>query len=229
MKPFYQKDGITIYHGDCREILPSLPKVDLVLTDPPFSVPVKYQAASIDAPKSWGDLIVMEPFYREVFGLLKAATKSTGQIYVCCDAVSYPVFFKVAYPLFSQTWLIVWYKPTGRRGTGWKHSHELILHLSGRGAVYSGAFNQDVIGIMPVRTLKREHPAQKPGELLEFLAEAAPVTSASVLDPFMGSGTTLVAAKNLKRQAIGIEIEEKYCEIAAKRLEAVIRRRKEAA
>lgn len=215
---YYKDDYVEIWHGDCREILLSLPKVDLVLTDPPFSVPIKYHDSEGLYPRSWGDLVVMEPFFVEAFRLLRAATKETGATYVHCDANTYPVFYKIGYSIWPRSHMIVWYKPTGRRGNGWKHSHELILHFATSATEYSENFNQDVIGIMPVRTLNREHPAEKPGELLEFLTEAHPFPkSSTVLDPFMGSGTTLRAAKDLGRKAIGIEIEERYCEIAAKR------------
>jgi site-specific DNA-methyltransferase (adenine-specific) len=221
VKPYYDDGrGIVIYNCDCREVLPTLPPVDLVLTDPPFSVPVKYHDAAGDYPRGWGDLVVMEPFFVDVFQKIRRATKETGQVYICCDANTYPVFFKAAYPIWPKSHLIVWYKPTGRRGGGWKHSHELILHLATGKTAYSDAFNQDVIGIMPVRTLEREHPAEKPGELMEFLAEAYPITRATVaLDPFMGSGTTLVMAKKLRCRGVGIDIEEWACEAAAKRLE----------
>lgn len=220
MQPYYSHAGIEIYHGDCREVLPELPKSDLCLTDPPFSVPVKYHDAEGEYPRSWGDLVVMEPFFKEVFLAIKGATKPSGQIYICCDANTYPVFFKVGYSMFSRSHLIVWYKPTGRRGGGWKHSHELIIHFSGKEAEYSEAFNQDVIGIMPVRTLDRQHPAEKPGELLTFLAEAAPERPGDrlVVDPFMGSGSMLETARMMGWRAIGVEIEEQYCEVAAKRL-----------
>jgi site-specific DNA-methyltransferase (adenine-specific) len=216
--PYYNHTGITIYHGDCRDILPSLEPVDLVLTDPPFSVPVKYHDADGDFPRSWGDLVVMEPFFLEVFKAIRRVTKQTGQVYVHCDANTYPVFFKVAYPIWTRSQMIVWYKPTGRRGNGWKHSHELVLHCATAATKYADTFNQDVIGIMPVRTLNRQHPAEKPGTLIQFLMEACPLQDPTILDPFMGSGTTLVAAKQLGRKAIGIEIEEKYCEVAVKRL-----------
>jgi len=218
-EPYYQDDACTIYHADCREILPQLEPVDLVLADPPFSVPVKYHAIEGNYPRSWGDLIVMEPFFVEVFKAIYRVIKKSGQVYICCDHNTYPVFFKAAYPIWPKSHLIVWYKPTGRRGIGWKHSHELILHLSTKDTQYAESFNQDVVGIMPVRTLNREHPAEKPGQLIVFLADAMPKELSAVwLDPFMGSGTTLCAAKDLGRKAIGIEIEEKYCEIAAKRL-----------
>jgi len=219
LSPYYSENGIQIFHGDCREILPSLPKVDLVLTDPPFSVPIKYHDSEGSYPRSWGDLLVMEPFFVEVFRLLRSSSKESAALYIHCDANTYPVFYKVAYSLWSRSHLIVWYKPTGRRGSGWKHSHELVLHCGSSLTEYSDSFNQDVIGIMPVRTLDREHPAEKPGELLDFLSEAHPLRANTlILDPFMGSGTTLRAAKDLGRKAIGIEIEERYCEIAANRL-----------
>ena len=221
MKPYYEHGGIQIFHGDCRDILPCLPRrwATVVITDPPFSVPVKYHDSEGNHARGWGDLIVMEPFFSQVFKGLREAVADSGQVYICCDGITYPVFFKASYSLWPRSHMIVWYKPTGRRGNGWKHSHELVLHLATPFTEYSEAFNQDVIGIMPVRTLDREHPAEKPGELWDFLLEAAPDKKAvRLLDPFMGSGETMMRAKQIEGQAIGIEIEERYCEIAAKRL-----------
>ncbi len=224
IKPYYEQEGITIYHADCRGVLPTLESgsVDLVLTDPPFSAPTKYQDAQGDYPRSWGDLAVMEPFFGEVFKQIRRITRNTGQVYIHCDGETYPIFYKVGYSLWPQSHMIVWYKPTGRRGRGWMHSHELVLHLRTPQTEYAEGFRQDVIGIMPVRTLKRQHPAEKPGDLLHFLSEGMPKSDAVVLDPFMGSGTTLRAAKDLGRRAIGIEIEERYCEIAAQRLSQMV-------
>lgn len=220
MKPYYEDSGIALYHGDCRDILPLLDasSVDLVLTDPPFNVPVKYEAANGEYPRSWGDLLVMEPFFADVLRQIRRVVRDTGQVYVHCDGDSYPVFYKVAYPLWPQSQLIVWYKPTGRRGRGWLHSHELVLHLRTLSTDYADGFRQDVVGVMPVRTLRRQHPAEKPGELLSFLSDAVAAPCPLVLDPFAGGGSTLVAAKQAGHRAIGIEIEERYCEIAAKRL-----------
>jgi len=218
---FHEEPGITLYCGDCREVLPLLDSntVDLVLTDPPFSVPIKYEDAEGVHPRSWGDLVVMEPFFREVFAQLQRIAKATGQVYIHCDGDTYPVFYKAAYPYWPQSHMLVWYKPTGRRGRGWLHSHEIVLHLRTPATAYAEGFRQDVIGIMPVRTLNREHPAEKPGELLDFLADALPPRAAmTILDPFAGSATTLAVAKKRGVNAIGIEIEPRYCEIAVKRL-----------
>lgn len=220
VKPYYDEDGITIYHGDCREVLPELRRasIDLVITDPPFSVPVKYQDAEGVHPRSWGDLLVMEPFFVEVLRGIRRVVKDSGQTYVCCDADTYPVFYKAAFSLWPQSQMVVWYKPTGRRGRGWMHSYELILHLRSPQTAYADGFRQDVIGIMPVRTLNRQHPAEKPQDLWTHLAEGMPCPAFSILDPFVGGGSSLRWAKDRGHRAIGIEIEERYCEIAAKRL-----------
>lgn len=220
MRPYYERSGVTIYHGDCREVLPELGRVaDLVVTDPPFSVPVKYQDSLGDYPRSWGDLVVMEPFFREAFQAIRGAARDAAQVYICCDAESYPVFFKAAYPIWPQSQMLVWYKPTGRRGRGWMHAYELVLHVRTPLTEYAAGFRQDVIGIMPVRTLNRQHPAEKPGDLWGFLAEGMPKESFALVDPFMGGGSSLRWAKDSGHRAIGIEIEESFCEIAAKRME----------
>ena len=106
----------------------------------------------------------MEPFFSEVFKGIKAVIQDDSQVYICCDGDTYPVFFRAAYSLWPQSHLLVWYKPTGRRGRGWMHSYELVLHLRNPETEYEPGFRQDVVGIMPVRTLKREHPAEKPGQ-----------------------------------------------------------------
>lgn len=220
LEPYYQDDLVTIYHGDSRELLPRLNRasVDLVMTDPPYNVPVKYENVEGEHPRSWGDLLVMEPFFAGIFRELRRVTRDTGQVYVCCDDDTYPVFYKAAYSIWPKSHLIVWYKPTGRHGAGWLHSHELILHLRSAATEYRTAFRQDVVGIMPVRTLNRLHPAEKPGDLWGFLADALPADKrAVVLDPFAGGGSVLRWAKDHGHKAIGIEIEERYCEIAAQR------------
>ena len=220
MTPYYDKDGITIYHGDCREVMPTLRAgiADVCITDPPFSVPVKYHDAEGMHPRSWGDLLVMEPFFREAFSEVRRVVRPEGQTYVCCDDESYPVFFKCAYPVWPESHMLIWYKPTGRRGRGWLHSYELVLHLRSPQTEYRDGFRQDVIGIMPVRTLNRKHPAEKPGNLWGFLAEGVPKDSFTLLDPFIGGGSSLRWARDNGHKAIGIEIEEAYCEKAANSL-----------
>lgn len=221
MKPYYEDELVTLYHADCRDIMPMLDaaSIDLVMTDPPFSVPIKYQNSNSGTyPRSWGDLSVMEPFFRDVLAQIRRVVRDDGQVYVCCDGETYPVFHKAGYSLWPQSHMLVWYKPTGRRGRGWMHAHELVLHLRTTETKYAEGFRQDVIGIMPVRTLNRQHPAEKPGGLWEFLSEGMPKPSYTVLDPFVGGGSLLEWAKTNGHPAVGIEIEEQYCELTAQRL-----------
>lgn len=199
MKPYYQDDWATIYHGDCREILPALPKVDLVLTDPPYGInfaaqPTTGQRKSGQPRETWDAF----PPDEEVFRLIL----EHGLAVVIWGGNYFPL------PL-SRCWLS-WYKPDAPPSMGnveyaWTNADKNSRQISHSIA----ATNQERVG----------HPTQKPLRVIVWtIHEIAPL-SKTILDPFMGSGTTLVAAKQLGRKAIGIELEEKYCEIAAKRLQ----------
>ncbi len=188
MKPYYEHAGITIYHGDCREVLPNLPKVDLVLTDPPY------------------------PSY-----LTKEYRFDTQTIHILefleCRQF---VFWTPSAPFpLSYSGKRIWDKKVGTH-TQFEEIYERN-HASGYQVHrhYSMACFSSV-GAQMCNDIVTGHPSQKPLRLMSELIEIA--KPASILDPFMGSGTTLVAAKRAGLPAIGIEIEERYCEIAAKRL-----------
>lgn len=204
VKPYYQDKWVTIYHGDCREILPSLPNVDLVLTDPPYGI--DYQSARRTAwdrkPKIQGDL----QFPLWIFDEIKPAS---------------------AYLVFCR-WDILPQLPIPKSFIVWdkgNHSMGNLEHEYGRQweaiAFYPQSQHEftyrptDIIRSMRVSPDKLTHPNEKPVEIVSLLLAAN--KGKLTLDPFLGSGTTCVAAKKLNRTSIGIEIEEKYCEIAARR------------
>jgi site-specific DNA-methyltransferase (adenine-specific) len=202
-KPYYDHDGITIYHGDCRDILPHLPKVDLVLTDPPYGINYdtshdKYKNA-ISRTEVVGDKEPFDP--TPLLGL--------GRLIIWggnCFASRLPDCPK---------WL-AWVKTARDDAEIRQADMELAwTNCISRSRVFHhlwiGAYRASESGI------RNEHPTQKPLELMRWCLGLVPDANL-ILDPFMGSGTTLRAAKDLRRKAIGIEIEEKYCEIAAKRL-----------
>lgn len=203
MQPYYDHAGITIYHGDCREILPQLPKVDLVLTDPPYGMSfvsnyriVKHEAIHGDSALPI-DLIWL------------AIYKATAAAYVFCRWDNLP---QMPPPKSVLTWI----KNNWSMGD-LEHEHgrqwEACCFYPREEHVFIKRI-PDVI--FANRTGNSLHPTEKPTQLMKIILEAN--RGNYILDPFMGSGTTLVAAKQLGRKAIGIEIEEKYCEIAAKRL-----------
>lgn len=201
MTPYYSDDSVTIYHGDCREWMP---EADVLVTDPPYGL--NYQSGwegrldrSIvgDADATFRDDVLSRwrPKPALVFGT-----------------------WKVAFPTGTRQ-VLIWDKQ-GALGMGaldlpWKPGHEQIYVL-GKG--FSGYRGTDVLSYAPGQATARRgrlHPHEKPVPLMRDLIAKCP--PGVILDSFMGSGTTLVAAKSLNRRAIGIEIEERYCEIAAKR------------
>lgn len=175
--PYYQQDDIVIYHGDCRDILPCLPKVDLVLI------------WCIDLAFSISESICIMP------GL--------WAIPLCMWAMG-----------SRYKWIIAGHNKNGM-------THGAIGFGNWIPAVCAGNIKhggQDAIDFIIGREIQYEHPDQKPYPFITFLVNRLSENENLILDPFMGSGTTLVAAKQLHRKCIGIEIEEAYVKIAVKRL-----------
>lgn len=194
-KPYYDHDGITIYHGDCREILPELPNVDLVLTDPPYGIARVMKGGK--GTGHWIHLFDGNPWDSEAPDLTFLLKVATYYVIWGGNYFSLPL---------SRCWF-VWDKlnavPTmGQCELAWTNADRPIQRFE-----------------WPVCRNNYGHPTEKPLELIVWSIVESRSDSGTILDPFMGSGTTLRAAKDLRRKAIGIEIEEKYCEIAAKRLE----------
>jgi DNA modification methylase len=197
MNPYYDDGRVTIYHGDCREILPTL-SADAIVTDPPYGVGCDW----------WDDRVPHELL--EVF-----LSRSTGPIAWFGSASQHrndllafdppPERIAIWSPKFTLTrnmskglafrWhpIYLWRIPDKHEGPTW-----------------------DVLTTPTSGHDWWNHPATKP---LDLMAQLVGLCTAGgvVVDPFMGSGTTILAAKNRNRLAIGIEIEERYCEIAARR------------
>ena len=209
MKPYYEHSGITIYHGDAREILPTLDPVDLVLTDPPYGI--------FTEKKKFGIKFVKKTIYstddsaplwdKRPDSLLLNAIVAHGKQYTIWGGNYF------ADILGACKGPLIWNKKTGNNN--FADGECAWANVSGTMRIFThqwcGAFKDSERGIRAV------HPTQKPVQLMQWCINLAD-NPQTILDPFMGSGTTLRAAKNLRRKAIGIEIDEKYCEIAARRL-----------
>lgn len=223
MKPYYQDDYATIYHGDCREILPRLEPVDLVLTDPPYGTENlgggygRRQLHTVDGRKgrtiandcNLGCLMSAAPMLEE---------KLTAGGWLATYAAARRMF--EVHHIFLLAGLdyighVVWDKGAPGLGYTIRYSHEdVLVFRKGTGdAPVDAVISVTRAGVGTGRT--NEHPHEKPAAVWLRLCQ---LSMGSILDPFMGSGTVLRAAKDLQRKAVGIEIEEKYCEIAAKRL-----------
>jgi site-specific DNA-methyltransferase (adenine-specific) len=203
--PYYQDDYVTLYHADCREVLPLLEPVDLVLTDPPYGMEYKsnHRPKHQQFDKIQGD----DKFPLWLFDELKPKVG----MFVWCR-------WDNLYQLSKPKSFIVWDKGC--------HSMGDLKHEFGRQwegcAFYPGPSHSfthrpvDIIRVPRIASNHLKHPTEKPSKALTPLLQCHPV--GTLLDPFAGSGSTLRAAKDLKWKAIGIEIEEKYCEVAANRL-----------
>lgn len=206
MKPYYhdEESGITIYHGDCREVLPTLSKVDLVLADPPYGISYDSDGSSQQGIQRLGSVVGDDDLFDPAFLLgfpdvflwgcnnfCHAIPPRDGQWYFWDKVTQNGMKVRIAEGEY------VWHKQ-GTKPRAFRH-------------LWSGAFKASESGVKSV------HPTQKPVALMKWCISLSPSTG-TILDPFMGSGSTLVAAKLCGRRAIGIEIEERYAEIAANRL-----------
>ena len=218
MKPYYSDDWVTIYHGDTLEVAPGLGMVDLVLTDPPFFMPAQHYASRSDWQKSWGDTAILGRWWAGVLDVTVPHLRRTGHLMTFCDDESYPVFYPEVYRRFDTLNALVWDKGAIGMGSPWRHTHELIISARWSTSKWTGGGGQsDVLRVKTIQTADRHHPVDKPTELLRLLIGVTTAPGDLVLDPFLGGGSTLVAAKEAGRKAIGIEIEERYCEVAAQR------------
>ena len=206
IQPYYERDGITIYHGRAEYILPSL-DADVMVTDPPYGIAYRSNSARVELARG-----------------IEGDDDTSLRDAVLDQWASRPalVFGTWRSPRPAGTRALLVWDTKGALGMGaldipWKPAHQEIYVL-GRG--FSGRRESDVLTFAPVQSLGyngRTHPHEKPIELMRYLIARCP--DGTLIDPFMGSGTTLRAAKDLGRRAIGIEIDERYCEIAARRLE----------
>ena len=218
MTPYYADDSVTIYHGDALEVVPTLGMVDLVLTDPPFFMPAQHYAARSDWQRTWGDTAILGRWWAGVLDTVLPWLRRTGHFITFCDDESYPVFYPELYRRMETLNALVWDKGAIGMGSPWRHTHELILAGRWSASKWTGGGGQsDVLRAKTIQTAERYHPVDKPVELLRMLLAPTTAPGDVVLDPFLGGGSTLVAAKEAGRKGIGVEIEERYCEVAARR------------
>lgn len=219
MKPYYEDGAVTLYHGDMLDLLPGLAPLPLIVTDPPYGVGVKYGNEYDDSRSDYWD------WFRRALMVMRASAR----------VVVFTHRVKALAQLTDWDWVGVWDKPAAggsRIGNSpvlphWEPVFMYGIHSIG----VRGTHTSDVFRLTPKKTgepaggIGREkwatndflgHPCPKPIAVPSRILQV--FEGDPVVDPFAGSGTTLMAAKELGRRAVGIEISERYCEIAARRL-----------
>jgi len=216
IKPYFEDHGITLYHGDAREILPELETetFDMALTDPPYLVSYSGRWGSdIEIIKGDSESSWVEPVFTEVWRLLKPDS-------LCLSFYGWPHA-----ETFLSAWKAIGFRPVSliafikdRWGLGQftRAKHEPAYLLA------KGKPKRPNVAISDVldweQTSAHLHPNQKPLRAISKIVSTYTSDHSSILDPFCGSGTTLIAARNLGRRAVGVEIDERYCELIALRL-----------
>lgn len=247
MSLYYQDEHVTLYHGDCREIIPALPSVEAVLTDPPYGITDsswdnKFDAQWLveslteSAPEGVAAFAAVQPLTAE---LVLAAGKRFRHEWIWQKNAGSNFGTLKWHPMREHESVIVTAKSKGRYfpvmqersggGLSRVKSGAVNYSASKREGVQNGALDKGGSSRRPdlrypssIQKFNRErglHPTQKPVDLFAYLVETYTRTGDTVLDPFAGSGTTLVAALSKNRKAIGVELEERYCEIIARRLD----------
>lgn len=251
MKPYYEQSGVTIYHGDCTDVLPHLSMVDHVITDPPYSdyVHSKSRRGGADAPPLDGSGRAVASSFSRVkefgfealapdvrrFAAEWFATLCRRWVLTFSDVESSHLWrddLKIAQDRDGDTpleyvrtgaWIKIGATPqfTGDRPAAGFEAIT-IVHRRGRKRWNGGGSHavwRHAIVLNRSHTDPRLHTTQKPEPLMSELVSLFTDPGDVILDAFLGSGTTAAAAKRLGRKCIGIERDEKYCEIAAKRLQ----------
>ena len=203
VRPYYDAEGVTIYHGDCREIVPQLGKVDAVVTDWPYGVGMNYGAYDDSAEN-------LDALIGEMMPMLLAASERTCFTCGVLNQWKYPV----------PNWGLCLYSANSNGSGPWGFTcWQPVLCYGKDPYLQNGRGRQpDALCYTNLAKAENDHPCPKPLKLWSWVVNRCALPGETILDPFAGSGTTGRAAKDLGMNAILIEREERFCEIAAKRL-----------
>nr|WP_216612566.1 DNA methyltransferase [Myxococcus xanthus] len=217
-----------MYLADCRDQLLDLPSasVDVLLTDPPYGMAYEGRGRSAAAIRADGSRQGMRVL-RQALSAASAALAPDVHAYVYCHWESWPDFYDATSAHLRPKGALIWWKARGGMGdcaASYAPDYEVVLHAAGptRRPLVGKRLGAVLAGFAPVPSRVRTHPTEKPVELQRLLIERSCPVGGLVLDPFAGSGSTLVAAQQLGRRAVGMELEERYCEAAARRLELAL-------
>lgn len=215
MKPYYQDDAVTLYHADCRAVLPLLSPADVLVTDPPYGVEMGKQQREVLPVDRHG--FVLDPYdvYEDSYEAFQAVVVPTIRDQVA--ATKRGAVFSGAHlqdlPKADAIGGIYMRSGAGRHRWGFKTFLPILLYGSAP-QLQNGA-RPNVLESNH-HAEQNGHPCPKPLAWMRWLVDLVSLGGETVIDPFAGSGTTLRAAKDLGRHAIGIELSERYCEIAAR-------------
>lgn len=229
MHPFWERDGLAIYCGDAADVIADLPECDAIVTDPPYGIVGKFGTSDLYGSRRMQfEFDQPEGVMERVAEVVDVAASKAKALHLFCDPDHYG---NIAAQVRKHGYTVKpWVRlkkcpPPPMPGNWWPSAFELAMYAYKSGAWFGdesgtrrNVFECDGYRHGIRADEKVSHPTQKWLPMIEYIVNAIVPPGGLVIDPFMGSGTTLVAAKISGRRAIGIEIEERYCEMAANRL-----------
>ena len=227
MKKYYDHKGITIYHGDCLDVMPLLGnQFDALITDPPFAFTggISNGASAVTSDQ------IFRYWWKGVCEILCGRLKPTASGFIWCDWKTAKVFSdgfepsSQTYNFFRISQMLFHHREMPGMGNPFRSSVDMIAYLRGPKHKDTSSISTNPPTLNQISEYwyygkHKHHVAEKSLSICRKLINWCSKENESIFDPFMGSGTSLVAARDLRRKATGIEMEEKYCEIAAKRLQ----------
>ncbi len=209
IKPYYQDEWVTIYHGDCREILPTLDKVGLAWTDAPYNVGKDYG--------TWNDSLTDEEYLLFCSNWIAELKRLSDELVIYVPRKYYLDYWNMLGVSFHQI-ILPWTPEGAIRNNFVNQFASLLTNAKPKQRTKDVWYKVQMRGMgYFFKENDYGHPGYTSEDLTDRMVMAFTLSGQTILDPFLGSGTTAYCAKKLNRKCIGIEIEEKYCEIAAKR------------
>ena len=231
--PWVRKEVIgdcTLYLGDCLTVMPMLEKVDAVVTDPPYELSSSGPGSShfgMSLSKFDGDgykAIINGLDYNKLFDVFKTVQQPLNGFAFCSNKQVSKLMAECERRGLSTT-LLIWHKTNAAPFANgvWRGDIEYIVHFRGKGATFNGGATDKTKVLPHPIVIDDAHPTVKPQAIIQRLIRNCSNTDGTVLDPFMGSGTTLVACAKMGRKGIGIELDPDYFDIACQRVEEAYR------
>jgi site-specific DNA-methyltransferase (adenine-specific) len=231
VKPYYDDRTVTIYHGDSLHILADLEvPVDAVITDPPYASGARTEAAKRSSGQMLRGARFAKPIendqmtthgfswlMREMLYAVRPLLPDGASVLSFIDWRQWPHLLGAVESVnYRVNTMVVWDKQSFGMGNGFRQQHELVMHASKGVPTVESRSIGNVLSYPRERS--EDHPSPKPLALMTDLIKVCTKPGDVILDPFMGAGATVRAAKEAGRKAIGIEIEERYVDVAIKRL-----------
>jgi site-specific DNA-methyltransferase (adenine-specific) len=209
----------TVIQGDCLEVMQEIESgsIDMILCDPPYTSPTVH-AFGRKKVNRLSDLAIQEYYFSAIKKEWERILKPNAPVMIFCDDIYSAVLMGLFYE-WQQKNLVIWDKGKIGMGNPFRKQHEIIFYANRGSIILNKTTLTHIPSIIKEPSSKEYHGAEKPVNLLKKLINGLTKEGDVVLDCFIGSGSTGIACVNTKRNFIGIELDENYCDIARERIQ----------